>query len=178
MSENLNNLFSWLFRQRWLPFALVAFFIFVTYGVWIFSTPKYEVMYNHRMLPEIQTDKVNMHCHIIEIGNTGRMVQQSVDVAFYTNAFAATAMKPKASDFGISDRKTEIRKSGDTTTVCLGSVKPGKRIEIQLLFIYKKNETPFRWDEIFKGVEIARGKAKEGDPGWTTVGRMLFAVFG
>ena len=178
MNKILNYVVSSLFGKRWFLFFLIALFIFLAYGVWIFSIPEYEVMYNHHTLPVVQTEKVSVHCHILEIGNTGRKIQASVDVIFSTDAFSATAMTPTVRDFGVSDRKTGIKKSDDTTIIGLGKLESDKRVEIKLVYIYQKDEMPYDWDDIFIGIEAARGKVLVGDPGWTTVGRLLFAVFG
>ncbi len=178
MDNNYSHMVSDLFGQRWFWFVLVGSFLFFGYGVWIFSTPKYEIMYTHRTLPEVRFEKSFMHCHIVEIGNTGREPQKSVNVIFSTDAMKAAALKPKATNFGKVNRKTENRETGDTTMICLGSIKPEMRVEIQLLYIYQTGEIPLRWDEIFKGVKTAEGAAVEGDPGWTILGRMLYAVFG
>lgn len=178
MDKIFGDRVSDLFGQKWSWFALFGAFMFFAYGAWVFSTPEYEIMFNHRTLPQVQTEKAIMHCHIFEIGNTGRQTQKFVNVIFSTNALSATALKPQVENFGKVTRKTETRTSGDTTKIYLGAVKPGKRVEIQLVFIYRKDETPLWWDEIFKGVEIAEGEATKGDPGWTTVGRMLYTVFG
>ena len=62
--------------------------------------------------------------------------------------------------------------------ICLGSMKPEMRVEIQLLYIYKTGEIPLRWDEIFKGIKTAEGNMVEGDPRLTSLGRMLYALFG
>ena len=35
-----------------------------------------------------------------------------------------------------------------------------------------------RWDEIFKGIKTAEGNMVDGDPRWTSLGRMLYALFG
>ncbi len=178
MSEIFSETLSKIFGTRWFLFFLAALIIFLVCGVWIASTPAYETMYNHRTLPRVQTETVTMDCHIIEIGNTGRKIQDDIDLLFYTDAYEKAAMMPKAENFGKSDRKTEIEKTGGVTIMRLGAVKPDMRVEVKLLFVYKKNDTPYSWDDIFKGIETSHGEVVEGDPGWTTVGRMLFAVFG
>ncbi len=178
MGEIFNDMVSSFFGKRWLVFFLVALFLSAIFGVRLFSTPKYEVMYNHAAFPSIQTEKITAHCHLINIGNTGRKRQDSVAVILSTEAYKAVAMKPTVRDFGKVDRQTVLRQNDETTSICLGPVESGKRIEIRLLYLYRQDETPFEWDEIFKGVESARGKTLVGDPGWTTVGRMLYAVFG
>ena len=178
MPESLNHIVSALFGKRWFAFFLIALFIFLAFGVWIFSTPEYETMYNHRTLPPVQTQKATMHCHILELGNTGRKVQESIDISFFTAAYEAVAMKPAARNFGKSDRRAEIRQSDDTTTMRLFEVAPGTRVEIQMVFLYEKDETPYNWNEIFKGVEAVTGKVVAGDPGWTALARLLYAIFG
>lgn len=178
MPEALNDFISKMFGKKWVLFFLVALAIFLVRGIWIFSTPKYETMYNHYTLPRVTTEKVFMDCHIFEIGNTGRKTQDKVDVLFVTQAFESAALPPKAEDFGMSTRRTKIEKSGDTTVMRLESLEPGKRVEIKLLLIYQKDETPGTRDDIFKGIETAEGEIVEGDPGWTTVARMLYAIFG
>jgi len=178
MKEVAAEIFSGLFGKRWFLFSLIALFIFFACGVWLLSTPAYETMYNHSPLPVVRTDKASVHCHIFEIGNTGRKAQESVEVIFYTDAFSDTAMAPKVSNFGMSDRKTETRESNDTTIIDLGKLEPDKRVEIQLVYIHPIDETPYEWDDIFINIEATQGKVVEGDPGWTTVGRMLYAIFG
>lgn len=178
MNELINDIISALFGKRWLAFFLVALFIFLVYGVWIASTPEYETMFNHKTLPQVRTENAIMDCHIIEVGNTGRKIQDAIDIAFLTDAYETVALKPKARNYGKVDRRVDVTKSGDTTVMRLDTVKPGMRVEIQLVFIYNKDETPYSRDEFFKGIEAANGDVVQGDPGWTTVARMLYGIFG
>ena len=178
MTNNVSYLGSDLFGKRWFWSSLAGFLIFIVCGVWIFSTPNYEIMYTHRTLPEVHTEKLIMHSHILEIGNTGTQIQKFVNVIFSSDAIKAAALRPKVTNFGKVDRKIENRETGDTTMICLGSMKPEMRVEIQLLYIYKTGEIPLLWDEIFKGIKTAEGNMLEGDPRWTSLGRMLYALFG
>lgn len=178
MNELFNDILSALFGKKWLAFFLIAVFIFLVGGVWIASTPEYETMYNYSTLPRVRTENAVVDCHIIEVGNTGRKVQDSIDIAFFTDAYDTVVLKPKARNYGKVDRRVETRRSGDTTVMRLDKVEPGMRVEVQLVFIYKTDRTPYDRDEILKGIEATEGDVVQGDPGWTTVGRMLYGIFG
>jgi hypothetical protein len=173
----LKHILESLRRPR-LFFPAVGIVILIFWGVSIFSTPSFEIMYNHRLLPVMNTKKGALYAHILEIGNTGRNLQENVDILFSNDALAYQVMRTQVKNFGKVDRKVRIFKNDTTTRIALGPLEPGKRVEISLTLFYKHPDNRHEWTEILQGIEIARGKLVEGDPSWTTLGRMLYKIFG
>ena len=101
-----------------------------------------------------------------------------MDILLSTDALSFKIMRPRVENFGIVDRKVKIIEGDVTTRIVLGSLEPGKRVEISLSLFYKHANERHEWGEIFQGIEISQGKAIEGDPSWTTLGRTLYKIFG
>jgi len=159
-----------------IPLAGVLIVLFG--GVSVFFTPSHEVMFNHHLLPMVNSKEGTLCIHIIEIGNTGGNLQDKVDILLSSDALSFQAIPLQAKNFGKVDRKVEITEDEVTTRVALGALEPEKRVEISICLFYKDTDEVHEWDEIFKGIEISRGKTVEGDPSWTAVGRILYGLFG
>ncbi len=161
-----------------LILAIVGLFVLLLYGISVFFTPSYEIMYNHRTLPIIPGKEGSLYVHILEIGNTGGNAQDRADVLFSSEALSSQILPIKVENFGKVTRKVEISRDNDTTRIALGVLKPEMRVQITLYFLYKQNDKVPEWQEIFKGIEVEEGKVVMGDPGWTTFGRMVYSIFG
>jgi hypothetical protein len=174
---NLKDIYE-RFKSPKLLFPAAGLLILLVGGISIFFTPSYEVMYNHRLLPTVATKEGSLYVHILEIGNTGGNLQEKVDILLSSNALSFKILPLTVRNFGKVDRKVEITEDNITTRIALGALKPEKRVEISVCLFYEDPDEAHDWDEIFKGIEIAKGKAVKGDPGWTTVGRILYGIFG
>jgi len=176
-NTNLKNLFE-RFGGAKLLFPAAGILILFAWGISIFFTPSYEVMYNHHLLPVVNSGEGKLHFHILEVGNTGGNLQDKVDILLSSDALSFQILPMQIKNFGKVDRKVEIMEDDVTTRIALGALAPEKRVEISIGLFYKNPDKIHEWDEILKGIEIAQGKTVEGDPGWTTVGRILYGVFG
>jgi hypothetical protein len=174
---NLKDIFK-KFGGAKLFFPLAGILILLVWGVSIFFTPSYEVMFNHQLLPAVPSGQGKLYVHILEVGNTGGNLQENVNILFSSNALSFQIMPLKIKNFGKVDRKVEITEDDVVTRIALGALAPEKRVEISIYLFYKDPDEIHEWDEIFKGIEIAQGKTVEGDPSWTTLGRILYGIFG
>lgn len=148
-------------------------------GVSVFFTPTYETMYNHRLLVPVAGKSGRVMCfHILEIGNTGRRLQHNVDVLFSSDALSRALMPLKARNYGKVDRPVAVSDDGATTTVCLGGLEPGRRVELQLVLQLDGSCRDLAWEDICTGIRPDRGDAVEGDPEFTLLGRALYDIFG
>lgn len=153
-------------------------FFFIFYGVSIFLTPSYEVMYTHRLLPVTPIKQGEMHIHILELGNTGRNSQEKVDILLASSIMAFEAIPLAVRNFGKVDRNISISDNGNITRIALGALEPEKRVELRLCLFFENANEVHEWDDFFKGIEIEQGKTVAGDPKWTTLGRFFYNIFG
>ena len=152
--------------------------ILIFYGISIFFTPSYEVMYNHRILPIIQSGNGEIHVHILEIGNTGKKTQEHVDILLESSIMHFETIPISVRNFGIVDRQFTVSENGSTTRVSIGLLETDKRVELRVCLFFENSDEVYEWDDFFMGIEIERGKTVSGDPKWTSLGRFLFNIFG
>jgi len=173
--------------RRWLPewgpvrwtAVVLALLVLVFTGVSLFSRPAHEVLYTGtcHVTRMAETQRL-LAFYIVEVGNTGTEPQERVNLCFLKSAMDRKIFDVSARNFGVSAREIGIREEGDTTVIELGRLEPEKRVRLTFSLVYPAGSGAEGWDTIFKGIELSAGRAKEGDPGMTMVGRAWFTIFG
>jgi len=159
--------------------VLLAFLVLGMTGVSLFYSPSYEVMYSplRMVLKADQGGRVSVF-YSIEVGNTGDKNQDFVKMHFSKEAMSRALVKPYASNFGVTPRPISMTNDAAAFIVDLGGLESEKRVKLSFMLSYPKGEVPQEWKDVFIFAEPARGRAKEGDPGMTLVGRAWFSFFG
>jgi hypothetical protein len=164
-------------RIRWMLIA-GGVFVLATGGVSIFSLPDNEVLYDPQPPMVVCTASGCISMYVLEVGNTGRQVQEHVRVRLRTAALRAPIMPPTVRNFGKVDRPVSVRDDGDARIYDLGRVKPQERIELQLVYRDPDRNTHRDWQQMLVSVEAAAGEVRQGSPAVTTLGRYFYAIFG
>ena len=166
--------FGWL-RLIFSAFGLV---IFLAAGISIFSVPRFEIMYNMTRIAVTHTEYEDIFLYTLEVGNTGRMSLEEVDVFLFTRAYEKRMLPIQVRNFGKFDRQVTIERGKDVIVIALGKLETGKRVEIDLFLKYGKGESPHTDNDVFRDIKSSRGKVLEGDPEFTSLGRFLYGMFG
>lgn len=176
MSIELHDFRRWLLSKSGIA-IVIALLVLATTGICIFFTPRYEITYTARgsTLP-LQTAP-ELHNYVLELGNTGWKSQEHVSVRLSTQAVARMLVPVSVRHFGVVERDHTTRVEGNATIYDLGPFEPGRRASVFITMSYAADEEPLAWDEIFLGAEATRGKIQEGNPGMTTLGRVMFTLF-
>jgi len=109
-----------------------------------------------------------------EVGNTGLMPLEGVDVVFSRAVMDCAVIKPYAKRFGITELTLEGRADGDTVVYSLGPVNPGVRIDIYFAAMFDSKTTPPGDNAVLKAVTAVNGTVREGDPAFTTFFRIIY----
>ncbi len=162
---------------RWTA-VILALAVLLSTGVSLFYAPTYEVMYSPTRVVSVSEKGDRFVFYSVEVGNTGRKVQEDVRLRFLGQAMDRAIIAPSAQDYGVSHRPIVISNDQATTTIGLGRLDPEARVTLTLLLSYPKGQDPHTWEALFLGLDPARGSAKRGNPGMTMVGRAWFGLFG
>lgn len=164
-------------RLRWVLIA-VGGLILATGGVSIFALPDHEVLYSPQppLVSCISSGCISIY--VLEVGNTGREIQEHVRVRLRAEAVRSPMLPPTVRTFGKVDRHVDVRDDGEVRIYDLGPVKPQERIELQLVY-RDPDRGPHRdWLQMLVAVDAARGEVRQGNPGGVLLGRFLYAIFG
>jgi hypothetical protein len=163
-------------RIRWMLIAIGGL-VLVTGGISIFSIPDHEVLYDAR--PPLVTCMTSgcVSIYTLEVGNTGREMQDDVRVRLRRDAIREPILPPSVRTFGKVDRRVGVRDEDDVRIYDLGPVRPQERIELQLVYQDHDRSARRDWQRMLVSVEAAQGEARRGNPGGVLLGRLLYAIF-
>jgi hypothetical protein len=162
-------------RIRWVLIA-VGVLVIALGGASIFSLPDHQVLYDAPAPLVTCTTKGCISIYTLEIGNTGRQVQDDVRVRLHAAAARASMLPVSVRTFGKVPRAVRVHDDDRVRTYDLGAVKPQERVEVQLVF--QGPDAPRDWQAILVAVEAAAGEVRQGNPGGILLGRLLYSIFG
>jgi hypothetical protein len=164
-------------RVRWTLLGVGAL-VMLSGGASIFGRPEREVLYNMHRLPPICHAEGCTVLYNLEVGNTGKLDQEQVLIRLRSAALQTALLKPTVRNFGKVERPVGVTEENGVRTYTLGRLDPQARVELQLVLHSQDAGSAPSWEEIFVGVEAPGADLNRGDPEATTLGRVLFALFG
>ena len=163
---------------RWTAVILAAFVLTLT-GISLFHEPSCEVIYFPMRMPlKANKNGEQLVLYSVEIGNTGSETQGDVRFRFSREAMDHLFLNPSAKNYGVTPRPIKISKDRTSMAIDLGRHESEKRVTLTFILLYPKEQEPHAWEAMFLGAEPAKGKARQGNPGMTMVGRAWFSLFG
>jgi len=148
-------------------------------GVSLFHTPSCELMYSPaRVVAPAGEGRGTLVLYVVEAGNTGACELENVDLCFSKEIMDRAVLPVIARNFGVSERRITVSNEPGVTVVSLGRLEPEKRVNIYITLKYPDGIQPDTWETLFLGVRMPKGRARQGDPGMTLVGRAWMALFG
>jgi hypothetical protein len=154
--------------------------VFVGTGISLWHTPSDEVLFTHTclMIPPITngSERVTV-MHKIELGNTGKNVQDDVKVRLLRTAVKRSIRQPSVLNFDVSRCPFTMTENSDEIVIAIGRLEPEKRVTITVIPVYGPGVLPDPPSRVLLSVEPACGKARPGNPGMTIVGRAWFSLY-
>jgi hypothetical protein len=155
----------------------IALLVLIFSGISIFHTPRYEVIYNGYVM-KVPFDSGKTGAMVVmDLGNTGRRDLEYVRVKLNNSAVDRAMMPLSAKSWGVREISMNAERGESVTTYDIGGVKSGDRVEIAGMLSYDAGQKIDSWADIYAGIAIPEGEAKEGDPASATYGRVLFSMF-
>jgi len=155
----------------------IGVLLLVSGGASIFSLPDHEVLYDPQPPLVSCTQSGCLSIYTLEVGNTGRQLQEHVRVRLRTAAVQASMLPLAVRTFGKVPRGVNVQDEGDVRTVDLGALKPQERVELRLVYRDRDPTARRDWREMLVAVEAATGKVRQGNPGGVLLGRILYTAF-
>lgn len=162
---------------RWTLIAIGAL-VLLRGGVSIFSFPEREVLYSPQPPLVVCTSESCFASYTLEVGNTGRTEPVDVRVVLRDEVVGGALLRPKARSFGKVDRPFATSAEDGTRAYTLTGVRPGERVELQMVLSVESHEAAPGWSDFLLAVESSAGEVQRGDAGSTTLARILFRLFG
>jgi hypothetical protein len=163
---------------RRLILKILAAIVFCYAGISLYGRPESEILYNPWTLDAGCHESVCMREYILEIGNTGRVVEQDLTVHVRSHWLELVKLPPKAAMFGKVSRPMSEATTETDTAWSLGDLDSGKRIEVKFMLGANPSQELPSWDEMLIEVRSSSTVGIEGHPEWLTFARFLTAVFG
>jgi hypothetical protein len=168
---------DFLKRLRWVLLAFGGLAL-VGGGASIFGTPKHEVLYGGAP-PLVSCVASNcIFMYQIAVGNTGSEPQENVRLKLRQAVLDAAILKPTIRNFGVVDRAVQARDEDGVRIYDLGLLKPRDRVELRFTLRGAPGTAIPAADDVLLGVEPAIGEALKGDPAGTSLGRIMWSIFG
>lgn len=145
-------------------------------GASIFWRPGHEVLYAASRSPITCQASGCLALYQLEVGNTGHAPQPDVRLRLRTAVMATAPMAVHVRDFGKVDRPFAVTDGDGVRTYALGPLPPDRRVVLSFVLIRPDAGALPAWDAILVGVEAAEGRARPGNPGWTTLLRIWYSL--
>lgn len=153
----------------------LAFLLLLATGISLFGRPADEVLYT----PELQATCVQEGCfatYRLQIGNSGRNEQRNIRVVLNSHILDETVLPLKAKMFGKVPREFSRLREGERTVIELGSLAPGKRVELSFSRRAASRDALPTWEEAALEVEAPYGAAAPGHAESVTFGRWMVSL--
>ena len=176
LAAGKREVIEWMKSRHFIAIVIAALILAVT-GISLTHVPRHEVLYSENALRVKLNDGGASVIYIMEFGNTGRLVQDTIRIVLARKAVDRCALKPKFQNFGVTARPVKTVTNDDNVTYTVTDLEPGARVKLTFVLIYKQGEPEWSWQDILRKIDPAEGAARPGDPAFTSLGRALFAIF-
>jgi hypothetical protein len=164
-------------KIRWVVVALGIIALWRG-GASIFDMPENEVVYETRPpFGPCLSDRC-IGTYVLEVGNTGKVIQPKLRVRLRSEPLRATVLPLKARAYGKVDRPFAISDNEGVRTIELSNVKPGERVEVSFTLAAAERGSLAAWDDVLVGVEGSAGEVVPGSAAVITFGRWMHRLLG
>ena len=164
-------------RIKWAVGGLCALVI-VSAGLPIAGGNRYETLYQTEPPLKFCFEQSCTYHYRVSIGNNGTKAQEMVALILDTESLGELILPISASNFGKVRRKIKMELDGDTTTVMLGEITSGKRVDVTFSNRLPREKPPVEWSTILKEVRPTHGLAKSGSMEAVTFVRFIHGLVG
>jgi hypothetical protein len=148
-------------------------------GASIFQLPDREVLYAGEPPLRACTSHGCLALYSLEVGNTGTREQPEVLVRLRRAPLDHALLPVRVRAFGKVERPSTASDDADgVRSYSLPHVRPGERVEISFTLPIAAGTAPPAWDQLLVEVRASEGEARYGDPATTSLGRVLYRIFG